>query len=141
MAEVIPMLKRDYGIKRKPITTRNPQANAMVESCHQTLRSMIATKSIKSKADLPKDNPWIGVLTASESTTCRIRAYVHTYSAHKQDSNRTHAGYSAHAHDTILRGRAYSLGHNRGACVRKILEVFFCFKQRVRNVFDHHTKY
>ena len=46
----------------------------------------------------------------SESTTCRIRAYVHTYSAHTQDSNRTHAGYSAHAHDTILRGRAYSLG-------------------------------
>ena len=75
MAEVIPMLKRDYGIKRKPITTRNPQANAMVERCHQTLRSMIATKSIKSKADLPKDNPWIGVLTA---VGFAMRATVHT---------------------------------------------------------------
>ena len=77
---------------------------------------------------------------ASESTTCRIRAYVHTYSGHTQDPNCTHAGYSAHAHDSILRGRADSLGHNRGVCVRKI-SVEFCFKQRVRNVFDHHTKY
>jgi transposase InsO family protein len=26
------MLKNDYGIKRKPITVRNPQANAIVEN-------------------------------------------------------------------------------------------------------------
>ena len=80
------------------------------------------------------------VSNPSESTTCRIRAYVHTYSVHIQDSKRTRAGYVARAHNTILRGRACSLGHIRGACVQKTSEVF-CFKQRVRNVFDHHTKY
>jgi hypothetical protein len=27
----------DYGVKKKPITTRNPQANAIVERVHQTI--------------------------------------------------------------------------------------------------------
>ena len=31
------MIKHDYGVKVKPITTRNPQANAIVERVHQTI--------------------------------------------------------------------------------------------------------
>jgi transposase InsO family protein len=46
MAEVKRTLKHDYGVQRKLITTRNPQANAMVERAHQMLHSMLATKEI-----------------------------------------------------------------------------------------------
>ena len=35
------MIEKDYGIKRKIITTRNPQANAIIEWVHQTLGNMI----------------------------------------------------------------------------------------------------
>ena len=31
-AELCQMIKNDYGVKVKPITTRNPQANAIVET-------------------------------------------------------------------------------------------------------------
>ena len=37
MAEFAQMIQKDYGIKKKGITTRNPQANAIVERIHQTL--------------------------------------------------------------------------------------------------------
>ena len=36
MAEFTKMVQNDYGITRRPITTRNPQANAMIERIHQT---------------------------------------------------------------------------------------------------------
>jgi hypothetical protein len=62
MGEIKRMLKEDYGIRRKPITTRNPQANAMVERAHQTVHNMIRTRMIKDKRDLP--DGWTGVLTA-----------------------------------------------------------------------------
>ena len=31
MAEFAKMYQNDYGLKRKPITTRNPQSNAIIE--------------------------------------------------------------------------------------------------------------
>jgi hypothetical protein len=34
MAEFAKMVKNDYGLKLKPITTRNPQANAIIERVH-----------------------------------------------------------------------------------------------------------
>jgi transposase InsO family protein len=37
MAEVHRTLKHGYGIQQKLVTTRNPQANAMVERAHQML--------------------------------------------------------------------------------------------------------
>ena len=40
-AEVEATIKDEYGVNKKLITTRDPQANAMVERCHQTLGSMI----------------------------------------------------------------------------------------------------
>ena len=36
MGEVIRMLRDNYNIKQKVITTMNPQANYIVERCHQT---------------------------------------------------------------------------------------------------------
>ena len=41
MAEVKAMLEEGYGIKQQVISTRNPQANSMVERAHQTLHQMI----------------------------------------------------------------------------------------------------
>ena len=39
----MPNDNNDYGVKVKPITTRNPQANAIVERVHQTIGNMIRT--------------------------------------------------------------------------------------------------
>ena len=32
------MLQQDYGMTKKPITKRNPQANAIIEHIHQNNR-------------------------------------------------------------------------------------------------------
>ena len=37
MAEVISLLRDEYDVKRKPITTRNPQANAILDRAHQMI--------------------------------------------------------------------------------------------------------
>ena len=37
------MIKNDYGIKGKPITVRNPQANAIIERVHQVIGNIIRT--------------------------------------------------------------------------------------------------
>ena len=39
-AEVRDTLKNEYGLTRKLITTRNPQANSMIERVHQVLHNM-----------------------------------------------------------------------------------------------------
>jgi transposase InsO family protein len=47
------MLKNDYGIKCKPITVRNPQANAIVERVHQVIGNIVCTfKLIPQKESL-----------------------------------------------------------------------------------------
>ena len=43
MAEFSRMIQEDYGIKKKPITKRNPQANAIVERVHLSIGNMIRT--------------------------------------------------------------------------------------------------
>ena len=72
MAEFKQMIKNDYGIKPKPITTRNPQANAIIERVHQTIGNILRTFNVKA-AD--QDDPWAGVLAA---TMFSIRAIYHT---------------------------------------------------------------
>jgi hypothetical protein len=74
MGEVKRMLHEDYGITRKPITTRNPQANAMVERAHGTLHNMIRSKQIRDVDD-PVDGEWDGILSAIGFA---MRATVHT---------------------------------------------------------------
>ena len=43
MAKFAKMCHNDYGLKRKPITTRNPQSNAIIERIHQTIGNIIRT--------------------------------------------------------------------------------------------------
>jgi hypothetical protein len=45
MGNVISLLKNEYGINRQPITTRNSQANAMIERSHQTIHNMNPVKT------------------------------------------------------------------------------------------------
>ena len=73
-AKVKRELQREYGIIRKLITTRNPQANSMVERAHQTIGNMIATKGVTGKSSLP-DGSWSGILSA---VAFAMRATLHT---------------------------------------------------------------
>ena len=43
MAEFSKMCPNDYGIKRKPITTRNPPSNTIFERIHETIGNIICT--------------------------------------------------------------------------------------------------
>ena len=50
------MLK-DYGVKKKPITTRNPQANVIVERNHQVIANIICTFKLQ-YSYLVEDDSW-----------------------------------------------------------------------------------
>jgi transposase InsO family protein len=68
------MIKEDYGVKAKPITVRNPQANAIVERVHQVIGNIIRTFELEStyldETDLRK-----GILSA---TAFAVRLTFHT---------------------------------------------------------------
>ena len=68
------MMSNDYSIKVRPITTHNPQANAILERVHQTIGNIIHTFEIQGMV-LDDNNPWDGVLAA---TMFALRATVHT---------------------------------------------------------------
>ena len=57
------MLKEDYGIKQKPISVRNPQANAIVERIHQVIGNMVRTFELET-TEINEDEPWKGILSA-----------------------------------------------------------------------------
>jgi transposase InsO family protein len=63
-AEVTEMLRNDYGIKVKTTTTRNPQANAIIERVHQTIGNMIKTFQVYDNDALDDGDPWSGILAA-----------------------------------------------------------------------------
>ena len=73
-AEVRDTLIHEWGVARKLITTRNPQANAMVERAHQTIHNMIATRDIQSRDDL-EGGSFDGLLSA---VGFAMRATIHT---------------------------------------------------------------
>ena len=73
-AEVAAMFKHEYGIKRKMISTRNPQAN-MVERVHQTVHQLIRSAGIRNKADVDEDFEFEGILSAARKA---VNATVHT---------------------------------------------------------------
>ena len=73
LAEVRQVLKDEYGITRKPITPRNPQANAMVERAHQTLGNMLNAMEIGQDENF--QDRWDGILAAEGFA---MRATVHT---------------------------------------------------------------
>ena len=69
------MIKEDYGITRKPITVRNPQANAIVERVHQVIGNIIRTFELQDNY-LDEEDPWKeGILSA---TAFAVRATYHT---------------------------------------------------------------
>jgi hypothetical protein len=59
----------DYGVKKKPITTRNPQANAIAEQVHQTIGYIIRTFELHENY-LDEDDPWKGILAATAFAIC-----------------------------------------------------------------------
>lgn len=75
MGDFARMVAKDYGIERKGITVRNPQANAIIERIHQTIGNIIRTFEIQNSNDLDEDDPWAGILSA---TMFAIRATFHT---------------------------------------------------------------
>ena len=68
------MIKKDYGVKPKPITVRNPQANAIVERIHQVIGNMVRTFELQGNY-LDEDDPWQGILSA---VAFAVRSTYHT---------------------------------------------------------------
>jgi hypothetical protein len=62
------MIKEDYAIKAKPLTVRNPQANAIVERVHQVIGNIIRAFELE-------PNSWKGILSA---TAFAVRSTFHT---------------------------------------------------------------
>ena len=60
----MPNDKNDYGAKVKPITTRNPQAYAIVERVHQTVGNLIRTFELYDNDGIDDDDPCSGILIA-----------------------------------------------------------------------------
>jgi transposase InsO family protein len=58
------MIKNDYGVKGKPITVRNPQANAIVERVHQVIGGNIIRTFELEDNYLDDADPWKGILSA-----------------------------------------------------------------------------
>ena len=75
MAEFSQMIEKGYGIKRKGISIRNPQANAIIERIHQTIGNIIRTFQVQENPYLDKEDPWSGILSA---TMFAVRATFHT---------------------------------------------------------------
>ena len=72
MAEFSKMCHNDYGLKRKPITTRNPQSNAIIERIHQNIGNIIQTFDV---SNIVNNDPWSGILAA---TMFAVRKTYHT---------------------------------------------------------------
>ena len=73
MGEFSRMIKEDYGLRKKPITARNPQANSIIERVHQTIGQMLRTFRVQDTENLI--NPLDGILAA---ISFALRATVHT---------------------------------------------------------------
>ena len=67
MAEFSKICQNEYGLKRKPITTRNPQSNAIVEQIHQTIGNFIRTFDV---SNIVNNNLWSCILAATMFAVC-----------------------------------------------------------------------
>ena len=67
IAEFAKMCQNDYGLNRKPITTRNPQSNATIKRIHQTIGNIIRTFDV---SNIVNNNPWSGILSATTFAVC-----------------------------------------------------------------------
>ena len=66
------MCQNDNGLKRKHITTRNPQSNAIIERIHQAIGNIIRTFDV---SNIFNNDPWSGILAA---TMFAVRATYYT---------------------------------------------------------------
>ena len=73
MGEFTRMIKEDYGIKKTPITARNPQANSIIERVHQTIGQMLRTHEVQNTDNIV--DLFKGILAA---ISFAVRATVHT---------------------------------------------------------------
>ena len=62
MAEFAKMCQNDYDLKRKPIITRNPQSNTIIEQIHQTIGNITRTFDV---SNIVNNNPWSDILAAT----------------------------------------------------------------------------
>ena len=69
------MIEEEYGIEKRGILPRNPQANFVLERIHQVIGNMIKTFRIYDREYLDEQNPWSGILSA---IMFGIRATYHT---------------------------------------------------------------
>eukprot|EP00957_Ditylum_brightwellii_P110162 8402844-Ditylum_brightwellii.AAC.1 len=74
MAEFSEMILKVYGVKKRPITGRNPQATSIIERIHQTIGNMIRSFEVHS-TDTDEKDPWTGILSAVRFAS---RSTVHT---------------------------------------------------------------
>ena len=64
----------NYGIKAKPTTSHNPQANAIIERVHKVAKNMLRSFDLE-KEQLEEENPFEYFL---QSTAWAIRSTYHT---------------------------------------------------------------
>ena len=72
MPEYTNMCQTFHCLKRKLITTRNPQSNSIIKRIHQTIGNIIPTFDL---SNIVNNNPWSGILAA---TMFAVRATYHT---------------------------------------------------------------
>ena len=76
MGECLLMVREEYGLPRKLITACNPQANAIIERCHQTLHNLVRTYQLHTKV---KDEAYHDIVTGILSSVRQaINSTVHT---------------------------------------------------------------
>ena len=67
MDELNKICQNYYGLKRKPITTRNPQPNEIIEQIHQTIGKIIRTFDVY---NIVNNDPWSDILAATMFAVC-----------------------------------------------------------------------
>ena len=67
MDEFTKTCQNNYGLKRKPIKTINPQSNAIIQKTHQTIVNIIRTFDVSS---IINKDPWSGILSATVFDVC-----------------------------------------------------------------------
>ena len=72
LKEFADMIQLDFGKKKNVITTRNPQANAIIERVHGTIGNMIRLFEVNKSTNR---NPWAAILAA---VMFAVRTTVHT---------------------------------------------------------------
>ena len=72
MADFDKMCQNKYGLKSKPITTRNPKSNAIIKQIHQTIGNIIRTFDV---SNIVKIDQRSGIIAA---TMFAVRATYHT---------------------------------------------------------------